>query len=85
MGCRLWGRTESDTTEVTSQQQQHFVYKQCVRILVASWSSHHLVVSLTSFNHSKTAIGILDAYWYLTVVLICLSLTAKDGGHFFRC
>ena len=22
MGCRLWGRTESDTTEVPSQQQQ---------------------------------------------------------------
>ena len=25
MGFRLWGRTESDTTEVT-QQQQHTVY-----------------------------------------------------------
>ena len=23
VGCRLWGRTESDTTEVTQQQQQH--------------------------------------------------------------
>jgi len=23
MGCRLWGRAESDTTEVTQQQQQH--------------------------------------------------------------
>ena len=22
VGCRLWGRTESDTTEATSQQQQ---------------------------------------------------------------
>ena len=22
MGCRLWGRTESDTTEATWQQQQ---------------------------------------------------------------
>ena len=22
MGCRLWGHTESDTTEVTQQQQQ---------------------------------------------------------------
>ena len=25
MGCRLWGRTESDTTEVTQQQQQQFL------------------------------------------------------------
>ena len=23
VGCRLWGRTESDTTEVTYQKQQH--------------------------------------------------------------
>ena len=22
VGCRLWGRTESDTTEATQQQQQ---------------------------------------------------------------
>ena len=26
MGCRLWGRTESDTTEVTHQQQQQQSY-----------------------------------------------------------
>ena len=25
MGCRLWGRTESDTTDVTQQQQHHFL------------------------------------------------------------
>ena len=24
VGCRLWGHTESDTTEVTQQQQDHF-------------------------------------------------------------
>ena len=27
VGCRLWGRTESDTTEVTQQQQQHTAVK----------------------------------------------------------
>ena len=26
VGCRLWGRTESDTTEVTWQEQQHTVF-----------------------------------------------------------
>ena len=26
VGCRLWGRTESDTTEATQQQQQHFQF-----------------------------------------------------------
>ena len=28
VGCRLWGRTESDTTEATWQQQQHFLNDQ---------------------------------------------------------
>ena len=26
VGCRLWGHTESDTTEATQQQQQHWWY-----------------------------------------------------------
>ena len=26
VGCRLWGHTGSDTTEVTQQQQQYWVY-----------------------------------------------------------
>ena len=25
VGCRLWGRTESDTTEATQQQQQYLI------------------------------------------------------------
>ena len=32
VGCRLWGRTESDTTEVSEQQQQ-----QCRRTWFDSW------------------------------------------------
>ena len=31
VGCRLWGRTESDTTEVTQQQQQQH---ECFHILI---------------------------------------------------
>ena len=30
LGCRLWGRTESDTTEVTEQQQQQCILYACV-------------------------------------------------------
>ena len=26
MGCRLWGRTELDTTEATQQQQQQLLH-----------------------------------------------------------
>ena len=30
VGCCLWGRTESDTTEVTKQQQQKVIFKICL-------------------------------------------------------
>ena len=33
-GCRLWGRTESDTTEATSQQQQQQQQQQSAVLLV---------------------------------------------------
>ena len=36
VGCHLWGRTESDTTEATWQQQQQEVFKVRLRYYVAS-------------------------------------------------
>ena len=43
MGCRLWGRTESDTTEATSQQQQTYLraspVAQMVKSLPATWET----------------------------------------------
>ena len=38
VGCRLWGCTESDTTEVTQQQQQHsamYVVLTCIYLLIS--------------------------------------------------
>ena len=35
MGCRLWGGTESDTTEATQQQQQASLVAQVVKNLPA--------------------------------------------------
>ena len=32
VGCRLWGRTESDTAEATRQQQQQHAYKSLLRL-----------------------------------------------------
>ena len=34
VGCRLWGRTESDTTEVTSQQQRIIIWASLIAQLV---------------------------------------------------
>ena len=42
MGGRLWGRTESDTTEVTSQQQQQnwaSLVDQLVKNLPVTWET----------------------------------------------
>ena len=43
VGCRLWGRTESDTTEATSQQQQTYLraspVAQMVKSLPATWET----------------------------------------------
>ena len=38
MGCRLWGRTESDTTEATQQQQQQGLWG-CKGLLLHSRNS----------------------------------------------
>ena len=44
VGCRLWGRTESDTTEATQQQQQQwevraFLVAHLVKNLPAMWET----------------------------------------------
>ena len=36
VGCRLWGRTESDTTEATQQQQQQCMYCGCWQALTSN-------------------------------------------------
>ena len=45
VGCRLWGRTESDTTEATQQQQQQQQTKSLLELLgmkISCVSSSHL-------------------------------------------
>ena len=45
MGCRLWGRTKSDTTEVTQQQQQGIKYSSlCSAVNPGCLSVLYLVV-----------------------------------------
>ena len=49
MGCRLWGRTESDTTEATWQQQQEqWVYVNPNLLIFPSPLSSLVTVSLFS-------------------------------------
>ena len=39
VGCPLWGRTESDTTEASQQQQQQTIYISCVCSFQGSFCS----------------------------------------------
>ena len=64
VGCHLWGRTESDTTEATQQQQQQCVYK-----VVSQLLNHTLVKS--KFTNSVYALVFL--YSVLTYFDITLS------------
>ena len=41
VGCRLWGRTESDTTEATSQQQQQLLRWQVNSLPLGHQGSQH--------------------------------------------
>ena len=34
VGCRLWGHTESDMTEVTQQQQQQLLYSHVISLMI---------------------------------------------------
>ena len=61
VGCRLWGRTESDTTEATQQQQQHhhhhlgspsLEYKSGENILFTFWCGVEGYL-ITNFLHFK--------------------------------
>ena len=40
MGCHLWGRTESDTTEVTQQQQHQEVWASQMALVVRNLTAN---------------------------------------------
>ena len=47
MGCHLWGRTESDTTEVTWQQQQHLNVNFGISLLISIERPARILVQIT--------------------------------------
>ena len=71
MGCRLWGRTELDTTEATLQQQQQQKHK---------WGDYRLSVPLSgqtlwiSITHSKA----------IKILFLCLCFMFVDFQKMFH-
>ena len=64
VGCRLWGHTESDTTEATWRQQQQYVYR------LYSIKSYYKIKAIVPCNIKY----ILDAYLFYTHVCHAKSL-----------
>ena len=57
VGCRLWGLTESDTTEVTQQQQLLYLSKNFIHVDKGPSSSHLHVVPLSSEISGLASLG----------------------------
>ena len=51
VGCRLWGRTESDTTEATQQQQQQSYLRAYPKEIIRNTQKAEEIH--TSFTHSR--------------------------------
>ena len=65
VGCRLWGRTKSDTTEATwRQQQQCFVAEKIISHILYLWSLSVLICTSSSV-------------YILTIFLQSFSLLSK--------
>ena len=54
VGCHLWGRTESDTTEVTQQQQQ------INNVVIVSWKTNGLSHTNTCIQESFFVDGLRE-------------------------
>ena len=48
VGCRLWGRTESDTAEATQQQQQQGVYNEHMHTQLSESSQNKYVAQMSA-------------------------------------
>ena len=67
MGCRPWGRTESDTTEVTQQQQQQAVGKLKIK------KSKNLTVAGDQRTRGNSGETILEENEETTLCNICMT------------
>ena len=55
VGCRLWGLTESDMTEVTKPQHAHLL--SCVWLFATSWTTAHQQLCPWDFPGKDTRMG----------------------------
>ena len=59
-GCRLWGLTESDTTEATQQQQQQQQATKALSSVLSLYSSQDMVKKKKSLSQLPSEIDIIS-------------------------
>ena len=87
VGCRLWGRTELDTTEATQQQQQHTVLSTIVTMFYMR--SSDLIHLFEKFIHYYYFFGCSGSsllhpsflqLWQASATLHCGALASHRSG-----
>ena len=80
VGCRLWGHTESDTTEATWWQQQHYSALLICSIFLLYHSKHASHVSrLWAFLLQLTAHFFMSSAWFSLMGLHIILLIFKSS------
>ena len=83
VGCHLWGRTESDTTEVTQQQQQQCVY------VNPNLPIYHTFSTLVTINLFSTSLFLLCkivhlySFFRVQTNLFILKSVTLQSSHYF--
>ena len=80
VGCRLWGRTESDTTEATKQQQQQPFLSNSLKALVMGkvTTGFPSVTSVLQYLVFK-----MSTMYFLLLPALCLGVM-KNTFLFFK-
>ena len=79
VGCRLWGRTESDTTEAMQQQQQHAILLFTASDLASITSHIHSWVLFLLWFHPFILSGVLSPL--ISSSILC---TYRPGEFLFQ-
>ena len=84
VGCHLWGRTESDTTEATQQQQFGEQFQIIIESLIVSFLYQESILSFKTISSELNNAILLSQLQELSIgTIIFLSLESQVENNFF--